>query len=162
VILESNNETGVQRWMKPGIGQFRIEYAAGQSYEPDFVVETDKDKFIVEIKAKNELSDAGALPARHQGRDMLRRQVPRCFQLVAQAGDCQRLALPAGALDPVITATARIAAIAHFGDDALQADFASVLVHLAPFDLEARRISVFETSFFSCALRSTSGSFRRS
>ncbi|UCI29451.1 DEAD/DEAH box helicase family protein [Mesorhizobium sp. B4-1-4] len=57
VILESKSETGVLRWMKPGIGQFRIEYAAGQSYEPDFVVETDRDKFIVEIKAKNEMSD---------------------------------------------------------------------------------------------------------
>lgn len=57
VILESKSETGVLRWMKPGIGQFRIEYAAGQSYEPDFVVETDSDKFIVEIKAKNEIND---------------------------------------------------------------------------------------------------------
>lgn len=57
VILESTSETGVLRWMKPGIRQFRIEYAAGQSYEPDFVVETDKDKFIVEVKAKNEMSD---------------------------------------------------------------------------------------------------------
>lgn len=57
VILESKSEAGVLRWMKPGIGQFRIEYAAGQSYEPDFVVETDKDKFVVEIKAKNEMSD---------------------------------------------------------------------------------------------------------
>jgi type III restriction enzyme len=57
VIAESKSETGVLRWMKPGIGQFRIEYAAGQSYEPDFVVETDKDKLIVEIKAKNEMSD---------------------------------------------------------------------------------------------------------
>jgi type III restriction enzyme len=58
VILESNSETSVLRCMKPGIGQFRIEYAAGQSYEPDFVVETDKNKFIVEIKAKNEMSDS--------------------------------------------------------------------------------------------------------
>ncbi|MET3614760.1 type III restriction enzyme [Rhizobium aquaticum] len=57
VIIEAASETGVQRWMKPGVGQFRIEYAAGQSYEPDFVVETDKEKFIVEIKAKNEMSD---------------------------------------------------------------------------------------------------------
>ncbi|PWI52071.1 restriction endonuclease subunit R [Rhizobium phaseoli] len=57
VILEAASETTVQRWMKPGVGQFRIEYAAGQSYEPDFVVETDKDKFIVEIKAKNEMTD---------------------------------------------------------------------------------------------------------
>ena len=43
--------------MKSAMGQFRIEHAAGQSYEPDFVVETDKDKLIVEIKAKNEMSD---------------------------------------------------------------------------------------------------------
>ncbi|TPI58240.1 restriction endonuclease subunit R [Mesorhizobium sp. B3-1-7] len=57
VIVEAGSEAGVMRWMKPGIGQFRIEYAAGQSYEPDFVVETDRDKFIVEIKAKNEISD---------------------------------------------------------------------------------------------------------
>ena len=57
VILEASSEADVLRWMKPGIGQFRIEYAAGQSYEPDFVVETEHDKFIVEIKAKNEMSD---------------------------------------------------------------------------------------------------------
>lgn len=57
VIAESKSETGVLRWMKPATGQFRIEYAAGQSYEPDFVIETDKDKLIVEIKAKNEMSD---------------------------------------------------------------------------------------------------------
>lgn len=57
IILEAPSETAVQRWMKPGIGQFRIEYSAGQSYEPDFVVETDKEKLIIEIKAKNEMND---------------------------------------------------------------------------------------------------------
>jgi type III restriction enzyme len=57
VILEAKSETDVLRWMKPGIGQFRIEYAAGQAYEPDFVVETVKEKLIVETKAKNELND---------------------------------------------------------------------------------------------------------
>ncbi|MGA6115477.1 DEAD/DEAH box helicase [Agrobacterium radiobacter] len=57
VIIEAASEMSVQRWMKPGVGQFRIEYSAGQSYEPDFVVETDKEKFIVEIKAKNEVAD---------------------------------------------------------------------------------------------------------
>jgi len=57
VIVEAASEATVLRWMKPGIGQFRIEYAAGQSYEPDFVVETEKDKLIVEIKAKNEMAD---------------------------------------------------------------------------------------------------------
>lgn len=43
--------------MKPGPGQFRIEYASGQAYEPDFVVETRRQKLIVEIKAKNEMDD---------------------------------------------------------------------------------------------------------
>ncbi|RVB83702.1 restriction endonuclease subunit R, partial [Mesorhizobium sp. M7A.F.Ca.CA.002.04.1.1] len=57
VIVEAASEAGVLRWMKPAIGQFRIEYASGQSYEPDFVVETTKDKFIIEIKAKNEMAD---------------------------------------------------------------------------------------------------------
>jgi type III restriction enzyme len=57
VIIESANETDVIRWMKPGPGQFRIEYASGQSYEPDFVVETRTQKLIVEIKAKSEMDD---------------------------------------------------------------------------------------------------------
>jgi putative transposase len=43
--------------MKPGAGHFRIEYANGQSYEPDFVVETRSQKLIVEIKAANEIRD---------------------------------------------------------------------------------------------------------
>jgi type III restriction enzyme len=43
--------------MKPGAGQFRIEYANGQSYEPDFVVDTRTQKLIVEIKAANEMDD---------------------------------------------------------------------------------------------------------
>lgn len=57
VIIEAASEMSVERWMKPGVGQFRIEYSAGQSYEPDFVVETDTEKLIVEIKAKNEVTD---------------------------------------------------------------------------------------------------------
>ena len=57
VTIDSSNETGVLRWMKPGSGQFRIDYASGQSYEPDFVVETRTQKLIVEIKAKGEMTD---------------------------------------------------------------------------------------------------------
>jgi type III restriction enzyme len=59
VIIESVNEADVIRWMKPGPGQFRIEYAnGGLLYEPDFVVETKTQKLIVEIKAQNEMEDA--------------------------------------------------------------------------------------------------------
>ncbi|WP_414473570.1 DEAD/DEAH box helicase [Microvirga sp. M2] len=57
VLLEGKSELSVLRWMKPGPGQFRIEYAAGQDYEPDFVVETDREKLIVEIKRKDEMDD---------------------------------------------------------------------------------------------------------
>ena len=57
VLIDSDNEPSVMRWMKPGAKQFQIEYASGQPYEPDFVVETKTEKLIVEIKAANEVSD---------------------------------------------------------------------------------------------------------
>jgi type III restriction enzyme len=57
VLVDSNHETSVIRWMKPGAKQFQIEYLAGKGYEPDFVVETDTEKLIVEVKAKNEMTD---------------------------------------------------------------------------------------------------------
>jgi len=57
VLIDGDFEKSVQRWIKPGPRQFQIEYAAGQAYEPDFVVETDMEKLIVEVKARNELTD---------------------------------------------------------------------------------------------------------
>ncbi len=57
VLIDGDFEKSVIRWIKPGAKQFQIEYASGQSYEPDFVVETDKEKLIVEIKAKKEMDD---------------------------------------------------------------------------------------------------------
>ncbi|MBL4617754.1 MAG: DEAD/DEAH box helicase family protein [Robiginitomaculum sp.] len=57
VLIDSDHETSVTRWMKPGSKQFQIEYLAGKGYEPDFVVETDTEKLIVEVKAKNEMTD---------------------------------------------------------------------------------------------------------
>lgn len=57
VLIDSPNEASVLRWMKPGPGQFRIEYANGEGYHPDFVVETMTQKLIVEIKARKDLDD---------------------------------------------------------------------------------------------------------
>ena len=54
-VLIDLHESSVSRWVKPGAGQFRIEYRRGQSYEPDFVVETASEKLIVEIKARRDL-----------------------------------------------------------------------------------------------------------
>lgn len=47
-ILES--DSSVLKWMKPAPGQFRIEYANGQNYEPDFVVETKEAFLLIEPK----------------------------------------------------------------------------------------------------------------
>lgn len=57
VLVDSNHETNVIRWMKPGAKQFQIEYLSGRGYEPDFVVETLTEKLIVEVKARNEMTD---------------------------------------------------------------------------------------------------------
>lgn len=61
VIIDSDFEKDVLRWVKPGRGQFRIEYQPGKPYEPDFVVETTTRKFIVEVKANNEMNDPTVL-----------------------------------------------------------------------------------------------------
>lgn len=47
----------VEKWLKPGRTQFRIDFRSGEAYEPDFVVETKDRLLICEIKAKNELAD---------------------------------------------------------------------------------------------------------
>jgi type III restriction enzyme len=57
VLIDSDNEPNVLRWVKPGSKQFQIEYRRTERYEPDFVVETKAEKLIVEIKARKDLED---------------------------------------------------------------------------------------------------------
>lgn len=56
-LIDSDYEKDVLHWIKPGPGQFQIEYRSGKAYEPDFVVETTSEKLIVEIKADGEIAD---------------------------------------------------------------------------------------------------------
>ncbi|MDN2582150.1 DEAD/DEAH box helicase family protein [Aquibium sp. ELW1220] len=56
-LIDSSYEKDVLRWVKPGPGQFQIEYRSGKAYEPDFVVETTARKLIAEIKSDSEMSD---------------------------------------------------------------------------------------------------------
>lgn len=49
--------TEVKVWLKPGPGVFEITYSRGDKYQPDFIVETDKEMLICEVKAANELQD---------------------------------------------------------------------------------------------------------
>ncbi|MBA3912391.1 MAG: DEAD/DEAH box helicase family protein [Acidobacteriales bacterium] len=52
-----DDDGSVEKWLKPGRAQFQIEYRSGEGYEPDFVVETDQQMLICEVKARNELDD---------------------------------------------------------------------------------------------------------
>lgn len=59
VLLEK--DVTVEKWMKPGPGQFRIEDADGHPYQPDFVVETLTEKLILEPKRRSEVDDPEVL-----------------------------------------------------------------------------------------------------
>jgi len=61
VLIDSPSESSVTRWVKPGRGQFVIEYRRGERYEPDFVVETLTEKLICEVKARRDLDDLDVL-----------------------------------------------------------------------------------------------------
>jgi type III restriction enzyme len=61
VMIDSDFEKDVLRWLKPARNQFRIEYQPGKPYEPDFVVELIAGKLIVEVKAENQMRDATVL-----------------------------------------------------------------------------------------------------
>lgn len=61
VLADSDHEQKVMRWMKPASNQFQIDYLAGKGYEPDFVVETNTEKLIVEVKMRKEMEDQSVL-----------------------------------------------------------------------------------------------------
>ncbi len=58
VVLE--NEPGALRWFKPAPRQFPL-YLKDKQYEPDFVVETNAAKLLVETKKSDLLTDADVL-----------------------------------------------------------------------------------------------------
>lgn len=57
VVLESDKF--VLRWLRPASRQFNIYWGAGniKKYEPDFVVETENEIFMCEIKMRKDLDD---------------------------------------------------------------------------------------------------------
>jgi type III restriction enzyme len=57
VLIDSDFEKDVIRWLKPARNQFRIEYQPGKPYEPDFVIELSDRKLIAEIKAERDMAD---------------------------------------------------------------------------------------------------------
>ncbi len=55
ILLEDEKKD--LKWFKPARDQFRIYYRGDQTYEPDFVVETDTDKLLCEPKRSSEMHD---------------------------------------------------------------------------------------------------------
>lgn len=56
VLLEDDRTE--LKWFKPTPGHFRIDYRAeAPPYDPDFVVETDKAKYLCEPKRASEMTD---------------------------------------------------------------------------------------------------------
>lgn len=59
-ILERENDF-VQKWLRPSSTDFNITYNDGKNYEPDFVVETERMKYLVEVKGEDKLNDPDVL-----------------------------------------------------------------------------------------------------
>jgi len=58
VVLENDRED--LKWVKPARGQFQIHYRFGREehqYEPDFVVETESAKYLLEPKMANQVEE---------------------------------------------------------------------------------------------------------
>lgn len=52
VILEEDKD--VIRFIKPPLNQMGLFYRAAKQYNPDFLIETDDKKFMIEVKASNQ------------------------------------------------------------------------------------------------------------
>ncbi len=65
VVLE--DDADVMRWIKPPLNQLGLFWQAGQQYNPDFLVETSTTKYMVEVKAKNEVKNPDVIGKAKEG-----------------------------------------------------------------------------------------------
>lgn len=65
IILEEDPD--VIRWIKPPLNQLGLFWKAGQQYNPDFLVETRNEKFMVEVKALNEVNNEDVVSKAREG-----------------------------------------------------------------------------------------------
>lgn len=65
IILEEDPD--VVRWIKPPLNQLGLFWKAGQQYNPDFLVETTIGKYMVEVKALNEVASEEVVSKAREG-----------------------------------------------------------------------------------------------
>ena len=70
IALEDDTE--VQKWIKPARDQFQIFYSKDRKYEPDFVVETRTGLFLCEPKRANEIASAEVLAKKEAAQEWCR------------------------------------------------------------------------------------------
>ena len=64
-VLE--NDPDVLKWLRPHPQEFNITYNHGHTYEPDFVVETEKTIYLVEVKGEDKLKDSDVIAKKERG-----------------------------------------------------------------------------------------------
>jgi len=65
-VLEGDKED-VQNWLRPAPQEFNMTYNHGHNYEPDFVVETEKIIYLVEVKGEDKLKDPDVIAKKNRG-----------------------------------------------------------------------------------------------
>ena len=65
IIFEEDSD--VIRWIKPPLNQLGLFWKTGQQYNPDFLVETTAGKFMVEVKALNEVTSEEVVSKAREG-----------------------------------------------------------------------------------------------
>lgn len=58
-VLEQDKD--VINWLRPAQNEFNITYNRGRHYVPDFVVETDREIYLIEVKGEDKLDNADVI-----------------------------------------------------------------------------------------------------
>ena len=56
----------VKNWLRPAKQEFNITYNRGHLYEPDFVVEMEKEIYLVEVKGEDKVDEADVIAKKHR------------------------------------------------------------------------------------------------
>jgi len=64
-MLERDED--VLKWLRPAPSEFNITYHQGSKYEPDFVVETEANIYLVEVKAEKDMANDDVIAKKQRG-----------------------------------------------------------------------------------------------
>lgn len=56
-----DNESMIINWLRPSLAQFGLKYDRDKQYQPDFVVETNENIYLIEVKGEDRVNDNDVL-----------------------------------------------------------------------------------------------------